>query len=185
MHKIHPLPNQIFLPSAASLSQRWIALRLNVQAWYLHGSLTSSNTNTFRTGQIFCTSSQCTLPSEEAVEDDYILEPVINWYREQGVKGAIIWYLHPIPPINLGARLYARGVCPNWEPHWMWCDLSEREGKREEEEENSDRFVIRTSPNDTNAAAEGEGTDLIWVWNVAALKGKKWVGRLFAQCDDK
>jgi GNAT superfamily N-acetyltransferase len=170
MDRIQPLPNQIFLPPVPSLSQRWTALRLNVQAWYLYSSLTSSNPSTFRRGDIFCTTSQCTLPSEEAVEYDCVLESVINWYREQGVKGAIIWYLHPIPPVNLGARLYARGVCANWEPHWMWCDLRERE----EEEGRSDKFVIQISANDPNAAAEGEDTHL--VWKIAALKGKKWVG---------
>jgi GNAT superfamily N-acetyltransferase len=56
----------------------------------------------------------------------------------------------------------------------MWCDLSERAGKSEEEEEKSDRFVIRISPYDSSTAALGEDTHS--VWKVAALKGKKWVG---------
>jgi GNAT superfamily N-acetyltransferase len=54
----------------------------------------------------------------------------------------------------------------------MWCDLREREDG--EEEDRSDNFVIRISPNGPSAGAGVEDTHL--VWKLAALKGKKWVG---------
>src|ERR1700753_2040753 len=153
MEDINPLQSATFLPPEADLSQRWVALRLNVQAWYLHCSRTSDSSATFRIGDIFCTSLHCTLPSEESVEDDKVLESIINWYRTDCQKGAIIWYLHPKAPVHLDARFYARGVCPNWEPHWMWCDLREMKqaGKP------SDRFKIRVKAENESASDPDPG----------------------------
>lgn len=170
MDKIAPLRGATFLPPEADLSQRWIALRLQVQAWYLHCSRTSESPSTFRIGDILCTTSHCTLPSEESVKDDQVLESIIDWYRANCQQGAIIWYLHPKAPVHLDARFYARGVCPNWEPHWMWCDLREEKqaGKP------SDRFKIRVKAEGESAPVPDTGDSL--VWNVSAVREMEWLG---------
>jgi GNAT superfamily N-acetyltransferase len=170
MDEIVPLQGATFLPPETDLSQRWVALRLHVQAWHLHSSRTSENPSTFRIGDIFCTTSQCTLPSEKSVEDDQVLESIIDWYRTHHQKGAIIWYLHPKAPVHLDAKFYARGVCPNWEPHWMWCDLREMKqaGKP------SDRFKIRVKAENESALVPDTGQNL--VWSVNAMREKEWLG---------
>ncbi|KAE9370222.1 hypothetical protein N431DRAFT_426623 [Stipitochalara longipes BDJ] len=170
MDEIIPLQGATFLPPEADLSQRWVALRLNVQAWYLHCSRTSEDPSTFRIGDILCTTSQCTLPSEESVEDDQVLDSIIDWYRTHRQKGAIIWYLHPKVPVHLDARFYAHGVCPNWEPHWMWCDLKEMK----QAEKPSDRFNIRVKAENESALAPETGENLVWI--VSAMREKEWLG---------
>lgn len=122
---MHPLPLPAnFLGSAPALEDRWQALCLNVQAWYERQARADGKEVKGHAGELLWTPSQLTIPSEEALEDDQQIESILDWYRrQQPLRGAIWWYLHPKPPINLGARLFARGVGPNWEPHWMWCEL--------------------------------------------------------------
>ncbi|KAH8773894.1 GCN5-related N-acetyltransferase [Hyaloscypha sp. PMI_1271] len=170
MDKIPPLQGATFLPPESSLSQRWVALCLQVQAWYLHCSRASENPSIFRIGDILCTTSHFTLPSEESVEDDQVLESIIDWYRVHRQNGAIIWYLHPKAPVHLDARFYARGVCPNWEPHWMWCDLREmmQAGKPR------DRFKIRVKAESESTSVPDAGSNL--VWDMSAMRENEWLG---------
>jgi predicted N-acetyltransferase YhbS len=170
MDELVPIQEATFLPPEADLSQRWAALRLHVQEWYLHCSRTLGNPSTFLVGDILCTTSQCTIPSEKSVEDDQVLELIMDWYRTHRHNGAIIWFLHPKAPVHLDARFYARGVCPNWEPHWMWCDLMDMK----QAENPSDRFKIRVEAENVSASAPDKGGSL--VWNISAIREKECLG---------
>lgn len=119
-----PFPTELVLTEDATFEQRWVALRLNVQTWYERNAQAAGEEAIGRVGELLWTPSQCTIPSEDALENDRQIDQMLNWYRGQKpLHGAICWYLHPRPPVRLGARLFARGVGPNWEPHWMWCEL--------------------------------------------------------------
>ncbi len=60
------------------------------------------------------------LTSEEAGEQ---LDALIAFYLKYPPKGAGCWSLTPASPVDLGARLLARGFQPGWRPRWMGLDL--------------------------------------------------------------
>ena len=164
-----------FLGNEATISQRWVSLRLNIQAFYERDAKTQENKRTGRSGDILWTSKHFTVPSEESLQDDELLGSILDWYRKQiPLSGAIVWYLHHMPPINLGARLYARGVWPNWEPHWMWCELDQLQQR-----DNGGRlFEIRIAPSDDHSP---EGDELssftvCRVWKVTAFRKNVGLG---------
>ena len=117
-----------FLTANATLEQQWKALRLNVQAWYERFSLAQGQSEIGRAGELLWTYNQLTIPSEDSLQEGHQINDILNWFRDRHLlnraKGAIFWYLHQTPPATLGARLFARGVGPNWSPLWMWCELS-------------------------------------------------------------
>src|SRR5277367_3362860 len=111
------LPEE-FLAENATLEQRWKSLGLNVQAWYKRLSLAKEQSDIGCVGELLWTYNQVTIPSEESLQDDQQIDDILNWYRDRchlnRANGAIFWYLHETPPVELGARLFARGVGPNW-----------------------------------------------------------------------
>ena len=60
------------------------------------------------------------LPAEHAGER---LDELVNFYLRHPPKGAGCWSLDPPQPVDLGARLLARGFQPGWRPRWMGLDL--------------------------------------------------------------
>lgn len=65
-----------------------------------------------------------TIASVDPLQIGEHINRILDWYRGRQPRGeAICWYLSPVPPGDLGAQLFARGFTPNWQPHWMWCDL--------------------------------------------------------------
>lgn len=116
---------ETFLGDEPTIEQRWQALRLNIQACYERLSIAEGKEEMRRVGDIRGTYDHLTVPSEESLQDDQQLDHILDWYRHQRpLHSAICWYLYPTPPAALGARLFARGVEPNWQPHWMWYELS-------------------------------------------------------------
>lgn len=123
---------ETFLKADATPERQWLALQINVQAWYERWALAQGNSKIGRDGELLWTYSQLTIPSEDSLQDDRLIHHILNWYRSQNpLHGAIFWYLHQTPPTRLGARLFARGVGPNWEPHWMWCELCHLQSNHE------------------------------------------------------
>ncbi len=123
--------SETFLGEDPTIEQQWRALRLNVQACYERLARAEGKEEMLCKGDILGTYNQLTIPSEESVQDDQQLDRILDWYRSQRpLHGAICWYLHPTPPATLGARLFARGVEPNWKPHWMWCELRHLQSNR-------------------------------------------------------
>jgi GNAT superfamily N-acetyltransferase len=143
-----------FLVENASLEQRWKALRLNVQAWYERYSLAQGNSDIGRAGELLWTYNHLTIPSEESLRDDQQIVDILNWYQDRKhlskARGAIFWYLHETLPVTLGARLFAQGVGPNWNPLWMWCELSRVQGSQEV----NSNFDIKIASNAPNSSAD-------------------------------
>lgn len=113
-----------FLAEEVTLEQRWRALHQNTQAYYLRTAQAGTGSHIRTSGNLVWTSNHFCIPSEKSLQDDHVVDEILTWYRSQRpLQGAVWWYLHPGTPLKLGARLFARGVCPNWDPIWMWCDL--------------------------------------------------------------
>ena len=53
------------------------------------------------------------------------LDELVSFYLHHPPKGAGCWSLDPPQPVDLGARLLARGFQPGWRPRWMAVDLGE------------------------------------------------------------
>lgn len=106
-----------------TLEQRWQALCLNVQIWYERLARASDDL-IYRAEGIMGTSDMITISSLDERSAGDQIDCMLNWYRGlSSFKGAICWYLGPTPPRDLDAQLFARGFAPNWQPHWMWCEL--------------------------------------------------------------
>jgi predicted N-acetyltransferase YhbS len=115
---------QIFLGEGATVEQRWRALHQNVQAYYQRTAQAGTSSHIGNLGDLTWTSDHFCILSENCLREDHVIDEILKWFRSQRpLQGAIWWYLHPDPPSELDARLFARGICPNWKPHWMWCDL--------------------------------------------------------------
>lgn len=117
-----------FLPPDASTADRWHALRLNAESCYERCALAQpgqGQQQSKRLGDVLLTKDHAVIPSRASLNDDAQIDEMLHWYRTVPVAGAgILWYLNEArPPPELGARLLARGVSPNWEPHWMWFEL--------------------------------------------------------------
>lgn len=103
--------------------QRWQALRLNVQTWYERLAQVGDSLIYHGDG-LMGTSDMITISSLDERLAGEQLDRMLSWYRRlPSFQGAICWFLGPTPPPDLDARLYARGLAPNWQPHWMWCEL--------------------------------------------------------------
>jgi GNAT superfamily N-acetyltransferase len=53
-----------------------------------------------------------------------VLDKILSWCRERGVRGASCWARTPHGPRGLGVRLAARGFEWGWKAHWMRWDLT-------------------------------------------------------------
>ena len=55
-----------------------------------------------------------------------LLDEIVQFYLDRGQKSLVgCWSLSPAQPLDLGARLLARGFQPGWQPCWMALDLRE------------------------------------------------------------
>lgn len=163
-----------FLTENAALEQRWKALRLNVQAWYERYSLAQGQNDIGRAGELQWTYNQLTIPSEDSLQDDQQINDILDWYRDRHLlnraKGAIFWYLHQTPPVTLGARLFARGVGPNWNPLWMWCEVSHIHANHEV----NSTFEIRIAGEDLSSLGNDAVMEALYrmrprrVWHLSA-----------------
>lgn len=114
-----------YLEADPTFAQRWQALSLNVQSCY-ERLAQARGAETIREGGVMWTQEHLTITSVEADHINAQLEHALAWYRSRSpLQGAIYWYLTPTPPGDLEARLFARGLKPNWQPHWMWCELDQ------------------------------------------------------------
>ncbi len=112
-----------FLEEDATVEQQWQALSLNNQEWFTRSARAKSK-ETVREEDIMWTSGYLVVSSVNPLLIGNQLDRVLQWYRGQHpLEGAICWYLTATPPGDLAARLLARGFEPNWQLHWMWCDL--------------------------------------------------------------
>jgi GNAT superfamily N-acetyltransferase len=169
------LPEE-FLAESATLELRWKALRLNVQAWYERLSLAKGQSDIGCVGELLWTYNQVTIPSEESLQDDQQIDGILNWYRDRchlnRANGAIFWYLHETSPVALGARLFARGVGPNWSPLWMWCELSHIHGNNEI----NPAFEIQIAGKDPSSLDNDAAMEALYrmqprrVWHLSASK---------------
>jgi predicted N-acetyltransferase YhbS len=118
-----PRPEQLFLEEDPTPDRCWQALSLNVQACYER--LTQAGGGEIvREGGIMAADGHMTIASVDPLQIGDHLDRILDWYRGRRLeREAICWYLHPAPPGDLEARLFARGFALNWQPHWMWCDL--------------------------------------------------------------
>ena len=119
--------SDVYLGSEAPASDRWDALRLNVEACYERSALARPAHRAYRPGQLLLTTEHAVIPSQDAVQSDNQIDDMMEWYRNLPETAApIIWFVNAAaPPLQLCARMLARGASPNWEPHWMWCELDE------------------------------------------------------------
>lgn len=116
-------PEPLFLEEDPAPDQRWQALSLNVQAWYERLTRAGGG-DIVREGGVMGADGHMTIASVDPLQINDDLDRILDWYRgRRRLREAICWYLHPAPPGDLDARLFARGFAPNWQPHWMWCDL--------------------------------------------------------------
>lgn len=112
-----------FLVEDATVEQRWQALSLNIQSCYERLAQASGEEVVCEDGMMW-TDKHITISSIDALKINQSIEHALEWYRgRQPVRGALCWYLAGSSPANLEARLFARGFEPNWQPHWMWCEL--------------------------------------------------------------
>ncbi|QBD74838.1 GNAT family N-acetyltransferase [Ktedonosporobacter rubrisoli] len=122
MEKI-PSAKPRYLEEDPTLEQRWQALRLNVQTCY-ERLTRASNKDIFQEAEVMGAQDHMTIASVNPLQIGTQLDHLLAWYREQKpLQEVICWYLHPAPPKDLEALLLARGFAPNWQAHWMWCDL--------------------------------------------------------------
>ncbi len=63
-------------------------------------------------------------PTWTAAQVDHTLDEILDWCRARApIHQISCWCLDVGQPIDLGARLVARGFGWGWQPHWMWLDL--------------------------------------------------------------
>lgn len=118
-----PRPEQLFLEENPTRHRRWQALSLNVQACYERLTRAGGG-DIIREGSLMGADGHLTIASVDPLQIGDHLDRILDWYRgRRPDREAICWYLHSAPPGDLEARLFARGFAPNWQPHWMWCDL--------------------------------------------------------------
>jgi predicted N-acetyltransferase YhbS len=116
-------PQELFLEEDPTFERRWQALSLNTQTWFERWAQASDDEVVCENGMMW-TCRHLTISSIDALHIGAQIDHALDWYRGQRpLNGAICWYLTATPPGDLGARLLARGFEPNWQPHWMWCDL--------------------------------------------------------------
>lgn len=118
---------ELFLEENPALERRWQALSLNMQAWYERWAM-AGHGNVMRSGDVVGTytpiESHIAISSVDTPLIGEQVDRLLDWYRGlHPLRGGICWYLHQTPPGDLGARLFARGFEPNWQPLWMWCEL--------------------------------------------------------------
>lgn len=116
-----------FLEENPALEKRWQALSLNMQAWYERWAM-AGHGKVMRSGDVMGTytsiESHIAISSVDTPLIGEQMDRLLDWYRGlRPLRGGICWYLQQTPPGDLGARLFARGFEPNWQPHWMWCEL--------------------------------------------------------------
>jgi len=125
------LPSQeIFLEEDPTFERRWQALSLNNQAWFARWAVASGGEVSHEGGMTWTYTpmesqeGQMTISSPVALQTSDQVSRIFDWYRSRHpLHGVLCWYLTATPPGDLAARLFARGFEPNWQPHWMWCDL--------------------------------------------------------------
>lgn len=114
---------ELFLEDDPTFEQKWQALSLNNQGWFARCAQARAKEVVSEKG-IMWTSGHLAISSVNPLQIGDQLDRALEWYRAQRpMEGAICWYLTAIPPGDLAARLLARGFEPNWQPHWMWCNL--------------------------------------------------------------
>src|SRR3954466_999279 len=117
------MEQELFLDVDATIEQRWQALSLNIQACC---ERLAGDRDVVREDGIMWTYSHVTISAVDVSQINKQIDRLVNWYRRQHpLQGAICWYLTATPPGDLTARMFARGFEPNWQPHWMWCELSD------------------------------------------------------------
>jgi hypothetical protein len=118
----------LFLADEPTWEQRWLALSLNMQAWFERRAQANGG-KVAREGGMMWTygplgESHITISSIDALQDGEQMDRVLAWYRQRHpLRGGLCWYLAATAPGDLGAQLFARGFEPNWQPHWMWREL--------------------------------------------------------------
>lgn len=116
-------PPAPFLEENATLERQWQALSLNNQSWFTRCAQATGKAAVSEEG-IMWTRGHLALSAVNPLQIGDQLDRALQWYRSQSpLEGAICWYLTATPPGDLPARLLARGFEPNWQPHWMWCNL--------------------------------------------------------------
>ncbi len=119
-----------FLEEDATFEQQWQALSLNNQCWFTRSARAKSKEAVCEEG-IMWTSGHLVISSVNPLQIGDQLDRALQWYRGQHpLEGAICWYLTATPPGDLAVRLLARGFEPNWQPHWMWCNLRDLPNQR-------------------------------------------------------
>src|SRR5581483_9324691 len=118
-------PQELFLEDDPTFEQRWQALSLNNQSWFARCAQARAKEAIYEKGMMWA-GGHIAISSVDPLQVDNQLDRAMEWYRSQRpLEGAICWYLSATPPGDLAARLLARGFEPNWQPHWMWCNLRE------------------------------------------------------------
>jgi ribosomal protein S18 acetylase RimI-like enzyme len=111
-----------FLGETSSLERKYRAIQLNLQAFHQRLAEADGEPRVSQHGDLSWTASDFVIPSENSLEDSRKIDEIMDWYRDRRPpRGAIFWYLNCLPPSSLEARLFARGLAPNWRAHWMWC----------------------------------------------------------------
>lgn len=113
-----------------TFERQWQALSLNNQSWFARSAEANKKEVVSEKG-IMWTSGHLAISSVNPLQIGDQLDRALKWYRaQQPLEGAICWYLTASPPGDLVARLLARGFEPNWQPHWMWCNLRDLSNQR-------------------------------------------------------
>jgi GNAT superfamily N-acetyltransferase len=120
--------HELFLADEPTLEQRWRALSLNMQAWFERRVLAGDGEVAREGGMLWTYApmeeSNITISAFDTLQGGEQVDRVLAWYRQRRpLRGGLCWYLAATPPGDLGARLFARGFEPNWQPHWMWLEL--------------------------------------------------------------
>jgi GNAT superfamily N-acetyltransferase len=119
-----------FLEEDAPREHRWQALRLNNESWFARCAQVKAKEVVAEEG-IMWTSQALAISAVNPLLIGDQLDRAMEWYRaQQPLEGVICWYLTAHPPGDLAACLLARGFSPNWQPHWMWCDLRDLADQR-------------------------------------------------------
>ena len=120
--------HELFLAEDPTSEQRWLALSLNKQAWFERWT-SAGGGEVVREGGMMWTytpmgESHITISALDAFQGGEQVDRALAWYRQRHpLHGGLCWYLAAADPGDLGARLFARGFEPNWQPHWMWLEL--------------------------------------------------------------
>lgn len=116
-------PREDFLQEDSLSEQRWRALQLNIETFYERLAQAQGKSAIYENG-VMWTQNHMAISAVDPSQIGQQIDRALKWYRSQRPPGeAICWYLTAAPPANLAAYLFARGFEPNWQPHWMWCEL--------------------------------------------------------------